>query len=222
MSRSNLGSGQFTWTHVGQFVLERAGRQQKQVFWNNPKASATPHLWQVVNGPSDVVFYLDPEQGRAATLTSRRCKEISFQRTLRRRPASQETRRSSSPKNPMSGRRVNPPIPQRFIRQPSTAEHATDLALRKGRGPSESRVRMDAFATGGEHRPATCGTEIPHPIVGTTDDKGTAFTFTVTNWTALEEPLEVDASELSIKDPERTSTIAKEWAAEKKANSDKE
>jgi hypothetical protein len=33
----------------------------------------------------------------------------------------------------------------------------------------------------------------------------------------------VDASELSIKDPERDlRTIAKEWAAEKKANSDKE
>ena len=41
--------------------------------------------------------------------------------------------------------------------------------------------------------------------------------------TALEEPLEIDASQLSIKDPERDlKTIAKEWAADKKANPERE
>ena len=120
LSRSNLGSGQFTWTHVGQFVLERAGRQQKQVFWNNPKASATPHLWQVVNGPSDVVFYLDPEQGRAATIDLETLQGNFIPANIAAKAGFTETRRSSSPKNPMPGRRLNPPIPQRFIRQPST------------------------------------------------------------------------------------------------------
>ena len=68
LSRTHLGSEQLTWTHVAHFNLERAGRGQKQAFWNNPKATDTPHLWQVINGPSDDVFYLDPAQGRAATI----------------------------------------------------------------------------------------------------------------------------------------------------------
>ena len=56
-----------------------------------------------------------------------------------------------------------------------------------------------------------------------TDAQGTAFAFEVTGWEALEAALEVDASQLSIKDPERDlKTIAKEWAAEKKASSGQE
>ena len=121
LSRSNLGSGQFTWTHVGQFVLERAGRQQKQVFWNNPKASATPHLWQVVNGPSDVVFYLDPEQGRAATIDLETLQGNFIPANIAAKAGFTGNQTQFLSKNPLSGHRVNPPIPQRFIRQPSTA-----------------------------------------------------------------------------------------------------
>jgi len=224
LSRSNLGSGQFTWTHVGQFVLERAGRQQKQVFWNNPKASATPHLWQVVNGPSDVVFYLDPEQGRAATIDletlqgnfipaniAAKAGFTGNQTQFLSKKSAVWTQGESTDSTTVYTATIDSGSMRLTLRSEKDADQAKAVYEWMRLQPLES-IDLPHAAR-----------KFPIQSLERTDDQGTAFTFTVTNWTALEEPLEVDASELSIKDPERDlRTIAKEWAAEKKANSGKE
>ena len=224
LSRTNLGSEQLTWTHLAHFNLERAGREQKQAFWNNPKTADTPHLWQVINGPSDDVFYLDPAQGRAATINLQ-----SLQGNFI--PA------SIAAKAGFTGNQ------SQFLSKKSDAW--------KQVGSTDSTTVWTAPIEGGSLQ-LTLGTEkdadqaravyewmrlqplesvdLPHvaqkyPIqaLERTDAQGTAFAFEMTGWEALEAPLEVDASQLSIKDPERDlKTIAKEWAAEKKASSGQE
>ena len=173
------------------------------MFWNNPKASATPHLWQVVNGPSDVVFYLDPEQGRAATIDLETLQGNFIPATLRRRPASQEIRRSSSPKI-------------RCLTQVESTDSTTvytatidsgsmRLTLRSEKDADQAKaVYSGCVATAGERRPAMQHGNSPSNLWNA-PMAATAFTFTVTNWTALKEPLRVDASELSIKIQSGTS-----------------
>ena len=224
LSRSNLGSGRFTWTHAGQFILERAGRQQKQVFWNNPKASATPHLWQVVNGPSDAVFYLDPEQGRAATIDLETLQGNFIPANIAAKAGftGNQTQFLSKKSGVWT---LSETTDSTTVYKATIDSGSMRLTLHSEKDADQAKAVYEWMRL----QPLE-SIDLPHaarkfPIqsLERTDDKGTAFTFTVTNWTALEEPLEVDANELSIKDIERDlRTIAKEWAAEKNANSDKE
>lgn len=224
LSRTILGSGQLSWSHIGRFRLERAGREQAQVFWNNPKAANAPHLWQVVNGPSEDVFYLDPEQGRAATINLN-----SLQGNFI--PA------SIAAKAGFTGNQT------KFLSKKSdvwTQVASTDSTTVWTAAVEDATMRLtlraekDADQAQGVYewmrlQPLE-SIDLPHaaqkyPIYALerTDAKGTAFAFVVAGWETLDEPLEIDASQLSIKDPERDlKTIAKEWAAEKKANAAKE
>ena len=224
LSRINLGSELLTWTHVAHFNLERAGRGQKQAFWNNPKDADTPHLWQVIDGPSDDVFYLDPEQGRAATINLHSLQGNFIPANI-------------AAKAGFTGNQ------SQFLSKKSEAWNqvgSTDTttiwtaAIEGGSLRLTLRIEKDADQAQAVYewmrlQPLE-SVDLPHaaqkyPIqaLERADAKGTAFAFEVTGWEALDAPLEVDASQLSIKDPERDlKTIAKEWAAEKKANSGEE
>ena len=118
LSRTTLGSGELSWTHIGRFRLERAGREQDQVFWNNPKASNAPHLWQVVNGPSEDVFYLDPEQGRAATINLNSLQGNFIPASIAAKAGFTGNQTKFLSKNQTHGLKWHPPIRRRFGRRP--------------------------------------------------------------------------------------------------------
>jgi hypothetical protein len=224
LSRTYLGSEQLTWTHVAHFNLERAGRGQKQAFWNNPKDADTPHLWQVINGPSDDVFYLDPEQGRAATINLHSLQGNFIPASIAAKAGFTGNQSQFLPKKSEAWNQVGS-TDTTTVWTAATEGGSLRLTLRSEKDADQAQaiyqwMRLQPLES----------VDLPHaaqkyPIqaLERTDAKGTAFAFEVTGWEALDAPLEVDASKLSIKDPERDlKTIAKEWAAEKKANSNQE
>ena len=224
LSRTTLGSGELSWTHIGRFRLERAGREQDQVFWNNPKASNAPHLWQVVNGPSEDVFYLDPEQGRAATINlnslqgnfipasiAAKAGFTGNQTKFLSKKSNAWTQVASTDSTSVWTAAVEGATVRLTLRAEKDADQAQGVYEWMRLQPLES---IDLPHAAQKH---------PIQALERTDAKGTAFAFVVTGWEALDEPLQINASQLSIKDPERDlKTIAKEWAAEKKANSGEE
>lgn len=221
LSRTTLGSEQYTWTHICRFRLERAGREQAQVFWNNPKAAKAPHLWQVVNGPSEDAFYLDPEQGRAATINlnslqgnfipasiAAKAGFTGNQSQFLSKKSNAWTQVESTDSTTIWTAAIDGGSLRMTLRTQKDADQAQAVYQWMRLQPLES-VNLPHAAR-----------KYPIQALERTDANGTAFAFEVTGWEALDAPLEVDASQLSIKDPERDlKTIAKEWAAEKKANS---
>ena len=224
MSRTNLGSEQLTWTHVAHFNLERAGRRQKQAFWNNPKATDTPHLWQVINGPSDDVFYLDPAQGRAATINLQSLQGNFIPASIAAKAGFTGNQSQFLSKKSDAWKQVGS-TDSTTVWTASIEGGSLQLTLRTEKDADQAQAVYEWMRL----QPLE-SVDLPHaaqkyPIqaLERTDAQGTAFAFEVTGWEALEAALEVDASQLSIKDPERDlKTIAKEWAAEKKASSGQE
>lgn len=224
LSRTNLGSEQLTWTHVAHFNLERAGRGQKQAFWNNPKAADTPHLWQVINGPSDDVFYLDPAQGRAATINLQSLQGNFIPANIAAKAGFTGNQSQFLSKKSDAWKQVGS-TDSTTVWTASIEGGSLQLTLRTEKDADQAQAVYEWMRL----QPLE-SVDLPHaaqkyPIqaLERTDAQGTAFAFEVTGWEALEAALEVDASQLSIKDPERDlKTIAKEWAAEKKANSGQE
>ena len=224
LSRTNLGSEQLTWTHVAHFNLERAGRGQKQAFWNNPKATDTPHLWQVINGPSDDVFYLDPAQGRAATINLQSLQGNFIPASIAAKAGFTGNQSQFLSKKSDAWKQVGS-TDSTTVWTASIEGGSLQLTLRTEKDADQAQAVYEWMRL----QPLE-SVDLPHaaqkyPIqaLERTDAQGTAFAFEVTGWEALEAALEVDASQLSIKDPERDlKTIAKEWAAEKKANSGQE
>lgn len=224
LSRTNLGSEQLTWTYVAQFNLDRAGREQKQAFWNNPKASNTPHLWQVINGPSDDVFYLDPEQGRAATINLHSLQGNFIPANIAAKAGFTGNQSQFLSKKSETWNQVGS-TDTTTVWTATIDGGSLRLTLRTEKDAEQAQAVYEWMRL----QPLE-SVDLPHaaqkyPIqaLERMDAKGTAFAFEVTGWKALDAPLEIDASELSIKDPERDlKTIAKEWAAEKKANSNQE
>ncbi len=224
LSRTNLGSEQLTWTHVTHFNLERAGRGQKQAFWNNPKATDTPHLWQVINGPSDDVFYLDPAQGRAATINLQSLQGNFIPASIAAKAGFTGNQSQFLSKKSDAWKQMGS-TDSTTVWTASIEGGSLQLTLRTEKDADQAQAVYEWMRL----QPLE-SVDLPHaaqkyPIqaLERTDAQGTAFAFEVTGWEALEAALEVDASQLSIKDPERDlKTIAKEWAAEKKANSGQE
>ena len=224
LSRTNLGSEQLTWTHVTHFNLERAGRGQKQAFWNNPKATDTPHLWQVINGPSDDVFYLDPEQGRAATINLQSLQGNFIPASIAAKAGFTGNQSQFLSKKSDAWKQVGS-TDSTTVWTASIEGGSLQLTLRSEKDADQAQAVYEWMRL----QPLE-SVDLPHaaqkyPIqaLERTEAQGTAFAFEVTGWEALEAALEVDASQLSIKDPERDlKTIAKEWAAEKKASSGRE
>lgn len=224
LSRTNLGSEQLTWTHVAHFNLERAGRGQKQAFWNNPKAADTPHLWQVINGPSDDVFYLDPAQGRAATINLQSLQGNFIPASIAAKAGFTGNQSQFLSKKSDAWKQVGS-TDSTTVWTASIEGGSLQLTLRTEKDADQAQAVYEWMRL----QPLE-SVDLPHaaqkyPIqaLERTDAQGTAFAFEVTGWEALEAALEVDASQLSIKDPERDlKTIAKEWAAEKKASSGQE
>ena len=224
LSRTNLGSEQLTWTHVAHFNLERAGRGQKQAFWNNPKAADTPHLWQVINGPSDDVFYLDPAQGRAATINLQSLQGNFIPASIAAKAGFTGNQSQFLSKKSDAWKQVGS-TDSTTVWTASIEGGSLQLTLRTEKDADQAQAVYEWMRL----QPLE-SVDLPHaaqkyPIqaLERTDAQGTAFAFEVTGWEALEAALEVDASQLSIKDPERDlKTIAKEWAAEKKASSSQE
>ena len=224
LSRTNLGSEQLTWTHVAHFNLERAGRGQKQAFWNNPKAADTPHLWQVINGPSDDVFYLDPAQGRAATINLQSLQGNFIPANIAAKAGFTGNQSQFLSKKSDAWKQVGS-TDSTSVWTASIEGGSLQLTLSTEKDADQAQAVYEWMRL----QPLE-SVDLPHaaqkyPIqaLERTDAQGTAFAFEVTGWEALEAALEVDASQLSIKDPERDlKTIAKEWAAEKKASSGQE
>lgn len=224
LSRTNLGSEQLTWTHVAHFNLERAGRGQKQAFWNNPKAADTPHLWQVINGPSDDVFYLDPAQGRAATINLQSLQGNFIPASIAAKAGFTGNQSQFLSKKSDAWKQVGS-TDSTTVWTASIEGGSLQLTLRTEKDADQAQAVYEWMRL----QPLE-SVDLPHaaqkyPVqaLERTDARGTAFAFEVTGWEALEAALEVDASQLSIKDPERDlKTIAKEWAAEKKASSGQE
>ena len=224
LERTSLGTGQFSWTHSLHLNLFRAGRQQTQVYWYNPKAKNTPHLWQALSAATDDVFYLDPESGRAVTLDLQSLKGYFI-------PA------GIADKAGFSGNQ------SKFLAKKSdawTLEASTDSTQVWTTIDGENRMELTLHAAKDAEQAQAVfqwmclqplsSVELPFaaqkfPIqsLERIDKSGTAFRFEVMKWVELDEPLKVDEGELSIKDPERDlRTIAKEWAAQKKAESGEE
>lgn len=224
LSRTNLGSAQLTWTHVAHFNLERAGRGQKQIFWNNPKAADTPHLWQVINGPSDDVFYLDPAQGRAATINLQSLQGNFIPASIAAKAGFTGNQSQFLSKKSDAWNQVGS-TDSTTVWTASIEGGSLQLTLRTEKDADQAQAVYEWMRLQPLESVDLPHAAQKHPIqsLERTDAQGTAFAFEVTGWEALETPLEVDASHLSIKDPERDlKTIAKEWAAEKKAKSGQE
>jgi hypothetical protein len=221
LSRTTLGSEQLIWTHEGHFNLERAGRQQVQVFWNNPKATDTPHLWQVVNGPSEDVFYLDTEQGRAATINLNSLQGSFIPASIAARAGftGNQTHFLSKKSNAWT---VYASSDSTTVWVTTVDSENLQLTLSTNKDADRARavfewMRLQPLESVGLPHAAQ---KYPILALERTDEKGTAFKFEATDWKELDEPIELDAGQLSIKDPERDlQTIAREWAAEKKAKS---
>lgn len=224
LSHTNLGSEQLTWTHVAHFEVERAGRRQKQAFWNNPKAEDTPHLWQVINGPSDDVFYLDPVHGRAATINLHSLQGNFIPASIAAKAGFTGNKTQFLSKKSEAWKQVGS-TDTTTVWTASIETGTLRLTLRAEKDADQAQAVFEWMRL----QPLE-SVDLPHaaqkyPIqtLERTDEKGAAFAFEVTGWEALDVPLEVDASQMSIKDPERDlKTIAKEWAAEKKAKSSQE
>ncbi len=224
LSRTNLGSEQLTWTHVAHFNLEGAGRAQKRAGWNNPKATDTRYRWQVINGPSDDVFYLDPAQGRAATINLQSLQGNFIPASIAAKAGFTGNQSQFLSKKSDAWKQVGS-TDSTTVWTASIEGGSLQLTLRTEKDADQAQAVYEWMRL----QPLE-SVDLPHaaqkyPIqaLERTDAQGTAFAFEVTGWEALEAALEVDASQLSIKDPERDlKTIAKEWAAEKKANSGQE
>lgn len=221
LSRTNLGSEQLTWTHVAHFNLVRAGRRQKQAFWNNPKAADTPHLWQVINGPTDDVFYLDSEQGRAATINLNSLQGNFIPASIAAKAGFTGNQSQFLSKKSEAWKRAGS-TDTTTVWTAAIDDGSLRLTLRTEKDADQAQAVYEWMRLQPLER-----VDLPHaaqkyPIqaLERTDAQGTAFAFEVTGWEALDSPLKVDASQLSIRDPERDlKTVAKEWAAEKKAHS---
>ena len=224
LSRTNLGTEQLSWTHVGHFSVERAGREQVQVFWNNPKEPATPHIWQVVNGPSDDVFYLDPKNGRAATIDFNSLQGNFIPASIAEKAGFTGNKTQFLSKKSDMWDLIQT-TDSTTVWVASVDSGSMLLTLRTGKDADQAHAVFEWMRL----QPLR-SVDLPHdaqkhPILSLelTGEKGTTFKFAVTDWKALDEPMEMDARQLSIKDPERDlQTIAKEWAAEKKANTGQE
>ena len=221
LSRTNLGTEQFTWTHLGRFKIERAGRQQEQLFWNNPKAEDNPHIWKLVNGPSDDVFYLDPKKERAATINLNSLQGNFIPARIAAKAGFTGNQTRFLPKKSDAWEQVEStdsttvwtaPIEGGSLRLTLNAEKNADQA--------QAVYTWMCLQPLENFDLPFLAKKYPIHSLHHIDSKGTVFKFEMVGWSTLEEPLEVDASELSIKDPEQDlHTIAKEWAAAQKANS---
>ncbi len=224
LSRTNLGAERFTWTHVYQFELFRAGKLQKQMFWNNPKKETNPHLWQVVSQSSDDVFFLDPESGRAATLDLNSL-EGNFIPANIAAKAGMTGNQSQILSKKSGDWMLTETTDSTEVWTTFDESSRLELTLRAKKDSDQARAIFEWMKL----QPLE-SIDLPYiakkyPIQSLErfDKNGSAFRFELTGWSELNEPLQVDASELSIKDPERDlRTIAKEWADEQKSKSGQE
>lgn len=217
LSSAQLGSNTYTWTHFATFQLKRAGQVQTQVFWYNPKAPSNPLIWQLDDGKSEAVFYLDAASGRAATLhlnslrgsfiPARIAAEAGFTGNL----SEFLPKRSTAWKAGNSGKEWSM----------NEDGFQTTIELDEEKDAARAHVVFDWMRI----QPIEA-VQLPfeaqrRPILSMTrsDEKGTpVYELNWVDWQELEEPLVIDASQLTISDPERDlHTIAREWAAEKKA-----
>ena len=217
MSRSQLGSETFTWTHVATFELKRAGQVQTQLFWYNPKAPSNPLVWQMGDVESGAVFYLDAEAGRAATLHLNSLRgsyipaRIASQAGITGNQSEFLSKKSTTWKAGNSG--------TSWSMQEDAFQSTIELSEEKD--PARAQAVFDWMRL----QPIE-GIQLPfeaqkRPVLSMNraDASGNAlYELRWVEWVELEEPLVIDASQLSITDPERDlHTIAREWAEEKKA-----
>ena len=217
LSSAQLGSETYAWTHLATFQLKRAGQVQTQVFWYNPKAPSNPLIWQLEGGSSEAVFYLDAASGRAATLHLNSLSgsfipaRIASQAGFTGNQSEYLPKKSTAWKAGNSGNAW------------SMTENGfqTTIELDEEKDAARAQVAFDWMRI----QPIEA-VQLPfeakrHPILSMTrrDAEGkSVYELTWMDWQELEEPLVIDATELTISDPERDlHTIAREWAAEKKA-----
>lgn len=217
MSRSQLGSETFAWTHLATFELTRAGQVQTQLFWCNPKAPSNPLVWQLGEGSSEAVFYLDAGTGRAATLHLNSLRGSFIPARIAAEAGFTGNQSAFLPKKSSTwkeGKSANT-----WTMDEDGFHTAIELSEEK------DAARAQAIFDWIRLQPIE-GIQLPfeaqkHPILSLarSDVSGKGlYQLRWVDWLELEEPLVIDAAQLSITDPERDlHTIAREWAAEKKA-----
>lgn len=217
LSSAQLGSETFTWTHLATFELTRAGQVQTQVFWSNPKAPSNPLIWQLKDGTSEAVFYLDAASGRAATLHLNSLRgsfipaRIAAQAGITGNQSEFLPKKSTAWKPGNSGN----------VWSMNEDGFQTTIELDE----EKDTARAQAVFNWMRLQPIEA-VQLPfdaqrRPILSMTrsDEAGKPlYELHWLDWQELEEPLVIDATQLTISDPERDlHTIAREWAAEKKA-----
>lgn len=220
MSRTSLGTETYVWTERGTMETLQGGRTQTQWFWFNPKMKDIPHVWQMQGGAIQDVFFLNPETQRAATLNlttlqgafipARIAEQAGFTGNDTRYASKKSTMWTQSAKDDST--------------TTWTAKDG-DVELRIQVSNEKDPARAEALFNWMRLQPIE-PFELPyaaqkHPVVSAVrvaDGGRELLRMRCLGWTELESPLEIDATQLAINDPERDlRTIAREWTEEKKA-----
>jgi len=216
LSQRELGSGTFAWTHRALMTIERAGQTQAQYFWSNPKNDATPKLWSNQISNANVVFYLDPATGRAATLNLNQLSGSFIPARI-----AEQAGFTGNGSNFLSKKSNDWQIGERNdSTQTWSVERANEtihLVLSNDKDTGRARAMLDWLKLQpmeGISLPSIAE-KFPVLSVRVIDAAGVvAYHVVCSNWLVLESPLEIDAAALTISDPERDlRTIAREWAA---------
>lgn len=217
LSRSQLGAETFTWTHLATFELKRAGQVQTQLFWCNPKAPSNPRVWKLDGSASEAVFYLDAASGRAATLHLNSLRGSFIPARIAAEAGFTGNQSSFLPKKSTAWRE------EKSGNAWSIREDGFQTTIELSE--EKDAARAEAIYDWMRLQPIE-GIQLPfeaqrHPILSMarSDASGKIlYELRWVDWVELEDPLVIDATQLSIADPERDlHTIAREWAAEKKA-----
>lgn len=220
MSRTSLGTKTHAWPERATFETTQGGRTQLQWYWFNPKTKDAPHVWQMQNGATEDVFYLDQSTNRAATLNLTTLQGAFIPARIAEQAGFTGNATQFSPKKSPNWE--------------ATARTDTSSTWTFREGDTEIQAVLSNEKNGSRAMAAfnwlrlqpiePC--ELPftaekYPLISLTKIAGNGqalLQIRVLEWTALETPLEVDATQLSINDPERDlRTIAREWTDEKKA-----
>ena len=216
LAQSELGSGSNAWTHRALMTIERAGQTQRQYFWSNPKDDKTPKLWSTQISNANDVFYLDPSTGRAATLSLDRLTGSFIPARIAEQAGftGNGTNFLSKKSNDwQSGERNDSTQIWHIERSGETIQ----LALSNEKDVGRAQAMFDWLKLQPIEGIALPSAAEKFPVLSMSimDLSGVvAYRVNCSEWLVLESPLEIDATALTISDPELDlKTIARQWAA---------
>lgn len=218
LTHAALTTETYRWTHLLTVRVDRAGAQQVQQFWSNPDQSGTPSMWRVENDRFEDVFYLDPTSGRTATLNLARMEGSFIPARLAEKAGFTGNSSEFEPKKSKVWTAGETDAEGLYFEQQS---EGSTLKLRLS--PTKDVGRANAVYAWLQVQPIESLT-LPHearkhPILSLeiNEDHGQlTYRMECTGWAALESPIELDGTQLTLSDPERDlRTIAREWTEQK-------